>query len=77
MVAPRSSSAIGTSPAGVRAQVASAVHRFAKGITLGLSAPALLMFGGIQGPKAPSDGIAEDWKKIGNDIRNVAEKHAR
>ncbi len=71
------SGGLAMAPRAGRAAIRTAAARFAKGIAFGLMSPALLMVGAIEGPKAPTDGIAEDWNRVGADIGSVMTKHGR
>ncbi len=48
---------------------------FFNGLLFVLLAPALFLLTWIEGPQAPTDGIAEDWKRVGADIRAAMAKH--
>ena len=41
----------------------------------GLSAASLFLSGDLSKPKMPKEGIASDWKAVGNDLADAMKRH--
>ena len=50
---------------------------FLSGLLLGLSAPGLLLGGGLPRPEQPSAGLDADWRAVGQDLAAALGKHGQ
>jgi hypothetical protein len=55
----------------------SRVRSFMDGFGLGLGSAALLLAGELPRPRAPTSGLASDWRAIGRDIYTALSAYGR
>ena len=63
--------------AGEISAVRKGIKLFTSGLLFGLSSSSLFLAGELRGPKASPEGLASDWRAVGEDIKTATSRYGR